>query len=116
MNWPRPEKAPPPSRKYVQLISARADAIDKFDACSQRRQRRRGLSAPLVSVHNVQKTYFTRQTSVQAVVSASLDVARGESSSRCSVPAVAARASLLMMIAGPRNSRPADRSCSAGRK
>ena len=33
---------------------------------------------PLVSVTNVQKTYFTRQAPVQAVASASVDVARGE--------------------------------------
>ncbi len=34
--------------------------------------------APLVSVVGVQKTYFTRQAPVQAVASASVDVARGE--------------------------------------
>jgi NitT/TauT family transport system ATP-binding protein len=57
------------------------------------------VSAPLVSVRNVQKTYFTRQASVQAVASASLDVARGEFVSLLG-PSGCGKSTLLMMIAG----------------
>src|ERR1700684_2777245 len=54
---------------------------------------------PLVSVTNVQKTYFTRQASVQAVASASLAVARGEFVSLLG-PSGCGKSTLLMMIAG----------------
>ena len=54
---------------------------------------------PLVSVTNVQKTYFTRQASIQAVASASLDVARGEFVSLLG-PSGCGKSTLLMMIAG----------------
>src|ERR1700730_2336324 len=57
------------------------------------------VSAPLVSVRNVQKTYFARQSSVQAVASASLDVARGEFVSLLG-PSGCGTSTLLMMIAG----------------
>lgn len=54
---------------------------------------------PLVSVTNVGKTYFTRQASVQAVASASVDVARGEFVSLLG-PSGCGKSTLLMMIAG----------------
>jgi len=54
---------------------------------------------PLVSVTNVQKTYFTRQAPVQAVASASLNVARGEFVSLLG-PSGCGKSTLLMMIAG----------------
>jgi NitT/TauT family transport system ATP-binding protein len=54
---------------------------------------------PLVSVKNVQKTYFTRQAPVQAVASASLDVARGEFVSLLG-PSGCGKSTLLMMLAG----------------
>src|ERR1700727_2524175 len=54
---------------------------------------------PLVSVTNVQKTYFTRQASVQAVASASVNVARGEFVSLLG-PSGCGKSTLLMMIAG----------------
>jgi NitT/TauT family transport system ATP-binding protein len=57
------------------------------------------VSEPLVSVSNVQKTYFTRQAPVQAVASASLDVARGEFVSLLG-PSGCGKSTLLMMIAG----------------
>jgi NitT/TauT family transport system ATP-binding protein len=56
-------------------------------------------STPLVSVNAVQKTYFARQSSVQAVASASLDVARGEFVSLLG-PSGCGKSTLLMMIAG----------------
>jgi NitT/TauT family transport system ATP-binding protein len=56
-------------------------------------------SEPLVSVTNVQKTYFTRQAPVQAVASASVDVARGEFVSLLG-PSGCGKSTLLMMIAG----------------
>jgi len=55
--------------------------------------------APLVSVVGVQKTYFTRQAPVQAVASASVDVARGEFVSLLG-PSGCGKSTLLMMIAG----------------
>src|ERR1700676_5621448 len=54
---------------------------------------------PLVSVTNVQKTYFTRQAPVLAVASASVDVARGEFVSLLG-PSGCGKSTLLMMIAG----------------
>ena len=54
---------------------------------------------PLVSVTNVQKTYFTRQAPVQAVASASLNVARGEFVSLLG-PSGCGKSTLLMIIAG----------------
>jgi NitT/TauT family transport system ATP-binding protein len=54
---------------------------------------------PLVSVRNVQKTYFTRQAQVQAVASASVNVARGEFVSLLG-PSGCGKTTLLMMIAG----------------
>src|ERR1700683_5646433 len=54
---------------------------------------------PLVSVANVQKTYITRQAPVQAVASASVDVARGEFVSLLG-PSGCGKSTLLMMIAG----------------
>jgi NitT/TauT family transport system ATP-binding protein len=54
---------------------------------------------PLVSVANVQKTYFTRQGQVQAVASASINVARGEFVSLLG-PSGCGKSTLLMMIAG----------------
>jgi NitT/TauT family transport system ATP-binding protein len=54
---------------------------------------------PLVSVSNVQKTYFTRQAPVQAVASASVNVARGEFVSLLG-PSGCGKSTLLMMIAG----------------
>jgi len=54
---------------------------------------------PLVSVKNVQKTYFTRQAPVQAVASASVDVARGEFVSLLG-PSGCGKSTLLMMMAG----------------
>jgi len=57
------------------------------------------VPAPLVSVRNVQKTYFTRQAPVQAVASASLDVSRGEFVSLLG-PSGCGKSTLLMMIAG----------------
>jgi NitT/TauT family transport system ATP-binding protein len=54
---------------------------------------------PLLSVTNVQKTYFTRQAPVQAVASASVDVARGEFVSLLG-PSGCGKSTLLMMIAG----------------
>jgi NitT/TauT family transport system ATP-binding protein len=54
---------------------------------------------PLVSVTNVQKTYFTRQAPVQAVACASVDVARGEFVSLLG-PSGCGKSTLLMMIAG----------------
>jgi len=54
---------------------------------------------PLVSVTKVQKTYFTRQAPVQAVASASVDVARGEFVSLLG-PSGCGKSTLLMMIAG----------------
>ncbi len=53
----------------------------------------------LVSVKKVQKTYLTRQAPVQAVASASLDVARGEFVSLLG-PSGCGKSTLLMMIAG----------------
>jgi NitT/TauT family transport system ATP-binding protein len=55
--------------------------------------------APLVSVSNVQKTYFTRQSPIHAVASASVDVARGEFVSLLG-PSGCGKSTLLMMIAG----------------
>jgi len=54
---------------------------------------------PLVSVRDVQKTYFTRQAPVQAVASASVNVARGEFVSLLG-PSGCGKSTLLMMIAG----------------
>ncbi len=54
---------------------------------------------PLVSVNNVQKTYLTRQAPVQAVASASVDVARGEFVSLLG-PSGCGKSTLLMMMAG----------------
>jgi NitT/TauT family transport system ATP-binding protein len=54
---------------------------------------------PLVSVRNVQKTYFTRHAPVQAVASASVNVARGEFVSLLG-PSGCGKSTLLMMIAG----------------
>jgi NitT/TauT family transport system ATP-binding protein len=54
---------------------------------------------PLVSVRDVQKTYFTRQAPVQAVASASVNVARGEFLSLLG-PSGCGKSTLLMMIAG----------------
>jgi len=54
---------------------------------------------PLVSVKNVQKTYFTRQAPVQAVASASVDVARGEFVSLLG-PSGCGKSTLLMLMAG----------------
>jgi NitT/TauT family transport system ATP-binding protein len=54
---------------------------------------------PLVSVTDVQKTYFTRQAPVQAVASASVNVARGEFVSLLG-PSGCGKSTLLMMIAG----------------
>ena len=54
---------------------------------------------PLVSVTNAQKTYFTRQGSVQAVASASVNVRRGEFVSLLG-PSGCGKSTLLMMIAG----------------
>src|ERR1700678_1568168 len=54
---------------------------------------------PLVSVANVQKTYFTRQAPVQAVASASVNVAHGEFVSLLG-PSGCGKSTLLMMIAG----------------
>jgi NitT/TauT family transport system ATP-binding protein len=54
---------------------------------------------PLVSVTDVQKTYFARQGAVQAVASASVDVARGEFVSLLG-PSGCGKSTLLMMIAG----------------
>src|SRR5271155_3694059 len=54
---------------------------------------------PLGSVTNVQKTYFTRQASVQAVASASVNVTRGEFVSLLG-PSGCGKSTLLMMIAG----------------
>jgi NitT/TauT family transport system ATP-binding protein len=54
---------------------------------------------PLVSVTDVQKTYFARQGAVQAVASASIDVARGEFVSLLG-PSGCGKSTLLMMIAG----------------
>lgn len=54
---------------------------------------------PLVSIANVQKTYFTRQAPVQAVASASVNVARGEFVSLLG-PSGCGKSTLLMMIAG----------------
>jgi NitT/TauT family transport system ATP-binding protein len=54
---------------------------------------------PLVSVAAVQKTYFTRQAPVQAVASASVNVARGEFVSLLG-PSGCGKSTLLMMIAG----------------
>src|SRR5580698_10129867 len=56
-------------------------------------------ATPLVSVTNIRKTYFTRQAPVQAVASASLDVARGEFVSLLG-PSGCGKSTLLMMIAG----------------
>jgi len=56
-------------------------------------------AAPLVSVANVQKTFYTRQAPVQAVASASVDVARGEFVSLLG-PSGCGKSTLLMMIAG----------------
>jgi NitT/TauT family transport system ATP-binding protein len=57
------------------------------------------LQKPLVSVDAVQKTYFTGQSAVQAVASASVDVARGEFVSLLG-PSGCGKSTLLMMIAG----------------
>ena len=54
---------------------------------------------PLVSLANVQKTYFTRAAPVQAVASASVNVARGEFVSLLG-PSGCGKSTLLMMIAG----------------
>src|ERR1700761_7537119 len=56
-------------------------------------------SEPLVSVVDVRKTYVTRQASVQAVASASINVARGEFVSLLG-PSGCGKSTLLMMIAG----------------
>ena len=56
-------------------------------------------SEPLVCVTNVQKTFFTRQAPVQAVASASVNVARGEFVSLLG-PSGCGKSTLLMMIAG----------------
>jgi NitT/TauT family transport system ATP-binding protein len=56
-------------------------------------------SEPLVCVTNVQKTFFTRQAPVQAVASASVNVARGEFVSLLG-PSGCGKTTLLMMIAG----------------
>jgi len=57
------------------------------------------VSEPLVSVANAQKTYFTRQGQVQAVASASINVARGEFVSLLG-PSGCGKSTLLMMIGG----------------
>ncbi|KAA0970902.1 ABC transporter ATP-binding protein [Aureimonas fodinaquatilis] len=54
---------------------------------------------PLVSVKDVGKTYFTGQSAVHAVASASLDVRRGEFVSLLG-PSGCGKSTLLMMIAG----------------
>ncbi|WP_332685330.1 ABC transporter ATP-binding protein [Bosea sp. (in: a-proteobacteria)] len=54
---------------------------------------------PLVSAADVQKTYFTRQSPIHAVASASLDVAKGEFVSLLG-PSGCGKSTLLMMIAG----------------
>jgi NitT/TauT family transport system ATP-binding protein len=54
---------------------------------------------PLVSATDVQKTYFTRQSQIHAVASASVDVARGEFVSLLG-PSGCGKSTLLMMIAG----------------
>ena len=56
-------------------------------------------ASPLVSVNNVQKTYFTRQAPVQAVASASVNIARGEFVSLLG-PSGCGKSTLLMMMAG----------------
>ncbi|MGI6855396.1 ABC transporter ATP-binding protein [Mesorhizobium sp. 1B3] len=55
--------------------------------------------APLVAVRDVKKTYFTRQASIQAIGSASLDIGRGEFVSLLG-PSGCGKSTLLMMIAG----------------
>src|ERR1700712_3461194 len=96
MSWPPPSKAPQPSantsidphepiRPVDSMLAPNADAM--------------AVSAPLVSVRHVEKTYFTRQAPVQAVASASLDVARGEFVSLLG-PSGCGKSTLLMMIAG----------------
>ncbi len=60
---------------------------------------RPAAEAPLVSATDVQKTYFTRQSPIHAVASASLDVARGEFVSLLG-PSGCGKSTLLMMIAG----------------
>src|SRR5579863_250801 len=57
------------------------------------------VSEPLVSITNVQKTYITRHAPVQAVASASVDVARGEFVSLLG-PSGCGKSTLLMMMAG----------------
>ncbi len=57
------------------------------------------IETALVSVAGVQKTYFTRQAPIQAVASASVDVARGEFVSLLG-PSGCGKSTLLMMIAG----------------
>ena len=54
---------------------------------------------PLVAVKGVGKTYFTGQTTVPAVASATLDIARGEFVSLLG-PSGCGKSTLLMMIAG----------------
>jgi len=75
----------PPMRSVNSMLAIHADAATD--------------ATPLVSVRNIQKTYFTRQAPVQAVASASLDVARGEFVSLLG-PSGCGKSTLLMMIAG----------------
>jgi NitT/TauT family transport system ATP-binding protein len=62
-------------------------------------QGRREAGAPLVSVDQVRKTYFSRQGPIHAVASASLNVQRGEFVSLLG-PSGCGKSTLLMMVAG----------------
>ena len=85
MTWPNDLAEPVRSMNAMPALNCGTDAT--------------AAAAPLVSVLNVQKTYYARQAPVQAVASASVDVARGEFVSLLG-PSGCGKSTLLMMIAG----------------
>src|ERR1700733_12209026 len=93
MNWLPLKRAQPSSANMS------ADLIEPMPSVNSLPAEAATPSAPLVSVRAVEKTYFTRQSPVQAVASASLDVARGEFVSLLG-PSGCGKSTLLMMIAG----------------
>ncbi len=95
MSWPPPKRAPPSSANMSVDLTLPLPLTNSIPAINAGA----APSAPLVSVRAVEKTYFTRQAPVQAVASASLDVARGEFVSLLG-PSGCGKSTLLMMIAG----------------
>src|ERR1700674_1832531 len=96
MNRLPPRKAPQPSANTSADLTPPMPSVNSTPAIPPSAT---AASTPLVSVRAVEKTYFTRQAPVQAVASASLDVARGEFVSLLG-PSGCGKSTLLMMIAG----------------